>query len=196
MGTPKMGLVGLLAARFVGVPRRIYILYGLRLEGSNGWGRRALWAVEWLTVRCSTEVVALSPSSGDELVRRGLAPRAKVGVLGLGSICGSTWSGSRRRLRPTATRARERFDLPAGASVVGFVGRLAPDKGLGPMAEVWRRVAAEDPNAWLLVVGPTRRPRPGRERSSRRCGPCRASGWPGRSPILRVPSPPWTSSSC
>ncbi len=154
LGTPKMGLVGLLAARLVGVPRRIYILYGLRLEGSHGWARRALWVLEWLTVRCATEVVALSPSSRDELVRRRLAPREKVDVLGLGSICGVDLDRFGPPSETDRLRARERFDLPAGARVVGFVGRLAPDKGLGAMAEVWRRVVAEDPDAWLLVVGP------------------------------------------
>lgn len=43
--------------------------------------------------------------------------------------------------------------LPSGAVAVGFVGRLVTEKGLSDLAEAWHRIAAEIPEAHLLVAG-------------------------------------------
>ncbi|MBA4156281.1 MAG: glycosyltransferase family 4 protein [Gemmatimonadetes bacterium] len=43
--------------------------------------------------------------------------------------------------------------LPAGAVVVGFVGRFEPRKGIGELAEAWPRIAAAVPNAHLVIAG-------------------------------------------
>jgi glycosyltransferase involved in cell wall biosynthesis len=43
--------------------------------------------------------------------------------------------------------------LPAGAVVVGYIGRLSPEKGLPELAEAWRRVADVASEAHLLVAG-------------------------------------------
>lgn len=43
--------------------------------------------------------------------------------------------------------------LPAGAVAVGFVGRLVDEKGLPELAAAWKRIAAAEPRAHLLVAG-------------------------------------------
>ena len=47
-GTPKAGLLGMLAARLAGVPVRIYLLRGLRLETTHGAKRFILATAERL----------------------------------------------------------------------------------------------------------------------------------------------------
>ncbi|QEG40145.1 glycosyltransferase [Roseimaritima ulvae] len=45
------------------------------------------------------------------------------------------------------------FDLPETARVVLFVGRLDPQKGLERLFAAAQRFLAEDPQAWLVLVG-------------------------------------------
>ena len=57
---------------------------------------------------------------------------------------------------PTQAEARERFGLPAEATVVGFVGRFTRDKGIADLTGVFTTTLREIPDAadvWLLLVG-------------------------------------------
>lgn len=154
MGTPKMGLLGLMAARLLRVPRRIYVLYGLRLEGARGLGRVFLWFMERISMSCATEILAISQSNRSEALRLRLTKRSKISVVGQGNIVGVDLARFRCASAQDRAEARHRFVLPADAPVVGFVGRLTPDKGLVDMVSVWQRVSEQRPEAWFLVVGP------------------------------------------
>ena len=62
--TPKASLLSLLAGMVTRVPRRLYCVVGLRLEGEHGRRRQLLTTMEKLTSWASTDVVANSPSNG------------------------------------------------------------------------------------------------------------------------------------
>ena len=154
VGTPKAALLGMLAAVAARVPRRVYVVHGLRYEGFTGARRRALQAVEVLVAGLSTDTVAVSPSVAERL--RGLMPpgrRGHVRVLRHGSADGIDAG----RFHPTdsAERAalRERLGLPADTPVVLFIGRLTGDKGVGVLRELARRLPEQVPGAVLVVVG-------------------------------------------
>lgn len=154
MGTPKMGLLGTLAAALRRVPRRVYVVHGLRYKGASSRTEYAiLWAMEWLAMRAATEVAAVSSAVGREAVRDRLLKADKLKLVGQGSISGVDTD---RFSPPSLERqheARRRFGLPLEAPVVGYLGRLAPDKGMADLAELWERVVQERPDCWLLVVG-------------------------------------------
>ncbi len=50
--TPKAGLLGTLAAVFAGVPERVYMLRGLKVEGTTGLKRRVLLLAERVASAC------------------------------------------------------------------------------------------------------------------------------------------------
>ena len=60
--TPKAGLLGTLAAWLRGVPRRVYMLRGLKLESTSGLKRRILLATERMAARCAHAVLCNSES--------------------------------------------------------------------------------------------------------------------------------------
>lgn len=52
-----------------------------------------------------------------------------------------------------AARARERWALPAEATIIGLVGRIYADKGQRFLFDVFARIASDHPNAHLVLAG-------------------------------------------
>lgn len=148
-GTPKAGLLGMLAARMVNVPTRVYLLRGLRLETERGLKRRVLHAMEWLSARASTRVQSVSASLRDAFVGLRLAPIDKVILIGAGSSNGVD-------VQPELGdgMSRECVGLLPGRPVIGFVGRLSEDKGLSSLMAAYRSVRSDGRAVQLLLVGP------------------------------------------
>lgn len=153
--TPKGGLLGMLAARAAGVPRRVYLLRGLRLETTSGGLRSVLGITERLAVGAAHQVVAVSPSLRDVYVEAGYAPASKCRVLGQGSSNGVFAERyARTAEREAAARSMaEELGIPVGAPVIGFAGRMVEDKGIGPLVEAFAAIRARIPAAQLVLVG-------------------------------------------
>ena len=154
-GTSKASLLGLLAARIVRVPARIYMLHGLRLETSQGMKRRILAAVERLTSACAHRVMAISPSLCNVYAEMGLAPREKLRVLGHGSSNGV----NPKRFLPTpemreqTAQLRAKWGVTDETPLIGFLGRFVKDKGVTDIIDAFDLVLKDCPTARLLMVG-------------------------------------------
>lgn len=154
-GTPKAGLLGMIAARIAGVPARIYVLRGLRLETTSGLKRRILKITERIASTCAHQVVCVSHSIRQVYVDQKLAPAWKCMVPGSGSSNGidvSRFEKTDARLA-SARAIRRKLDIPLDAPVVGFVGRLTRDKGIVELTEAFQSVQQSHPDAHLLLVG-------------------------------------------
>jgi len=147
--TPKAGLLGTLAAALCGVPRRVYMLRGLRLETAFGWKRCLLLACEWLTCACAHVVLCNSESLGARALALRLASREKIWMLGEGSSNGVDLA----RFSPGTSPVRAELGIPAGVPVIGFVGRLTRDKGIPELIEAFECILQSKPEARLLLVG-------------------------------------------
>ena len=147
--TPKAGLLGMIAARLRGVPRRVYLLRGLKLERSRGFKRWILLTAERVACSCAHVVLCNSNSLHAEALALSLAPQEKLLVLGEGSSNGVDVE----RFSPGPSDVRGKFGIPLEASVVGFVGRLTRDKGLPELIQAFDRILVADPSAHLLLVG-------------------------------------------
>lgn len=147
--TPKAGLLGNLAGFLCRVPRRIYMLRGIKLETATGFKRRILLATERLAAACAHVVLCNSESLRAEALTLGIAPAAKLHVLGEGSSNGVDVV----RFSPGPSNVRDRLGLPGNAPVVGFVGRLTRDKGLPELFEAFETILTQQPDAHLLLVG-------------------------------------------
>jgi lipopolysaccharide/colanic/teichoic acid biosynthesis glycosyltransferase len=155
VGTPKAGLLGGLAAVLAGVPKRIYVLHGLRLETSVGWLRKVLVGCEWMACRCAQSVRCVSPSLMKRVMELGIVTADKCNVAGKGTSNGI--DAERWRCTPEAAavarQTRKRLGIPLQAPVVGFVGRFTRDKGIVELYEAFTRVQPAYPDLRLLLVG-------------------------------------------
>jgi glycosyltransferase involved in cell wall biosynthesis len=147
--TPKAGLLGSVAAMLCGVPSRVYLLRGLRLETSTGIKRCILLAAERVASACSHVVLCNSESLRNQALAQRVAPEAKLRLLGSGSSNGVDVE----RFSPGPGILRAQLGLPPDAPVVGFVGRLTRDKGLPELVEAFDSILAARPQAHLLLVG-------------------------------------------
>lgn len=147
--TPKAGLLGALAALLRGVPRRVYMLRGLRLETASGLRRRILLAAEQLTAACVHTVLCNSESLRCQALALRVAPAGKLCVLGDGSSNGV----DTERFSPGPANPRPRLGIDPDALVVGFVGRLTRDKGVPELIDAFEAILLAEPRARLLLVG-------------------------------------------
>jgi glycosyltransferase involved in cell wall biosynthesis len=151
--TPKAGLLGMLAAWLCRLPVRVYVVRGFRFETATGWRRRLFRSLEWVAIHCADHVVFNSRSLLSVGEREGLITPGRGEVIGGGSGNGIDVSRFADDVLPTRAEARERFGLPAEATVVGFVGRFTRDKGIADLTQVFTSTLRQRPDVWLLLVG-------------------------------------------
>ncbi len=154
-GTPKAGLLGMLAARAARVPVRIYLVHGLRLESLGGIKRRVLWLTERIAAACAHRVFCVSRSLAGEFARMRLAAADKLTVLGEGSPNGVRVERflTTPDLRDRAAYLRSSWGMTAWTPVIGFVGRFVRDKGVIDAYDAFSVVAQQLPETRLLMVG-------------------------------------------
>lgn len=151
--TPKAGLLAMLAARAAGVPHRVHTFTGQVWATRTGWFRSFLRALDRQLASSATRLLADSESQRDFLVANGVAERAKIEVLGDGSVAGV--DVDRFRPSPEARHTiRQALGIAADAIVFVFVGRLSRDKGIADLCAAFAAIAAEDLRLHVMVVGP------------------------------------------
>ncbi len=153
--TPKAGLLGMLAARALRVACRVYLLRGLRLETTSGLLRGVLGTTERIASYCAHDVICVSRSLRDVAVRGGYVPDEKARVLGPGSSNGvelARFEATEERVREGARRTRA-LGIADDEAVVGFVGRLDPDKGIAELLDAFAVLRRARPRTRLLMIG-------------------------------------------
>ncbi len=154
LSTPKAALLGMMAAAWCRVPRRVYMIRGLRLETASGPSFVLLWLLEWLTGFLATEIVCVSHSVAKRTTELHLASSRKIKVLGEGSSCGVIT----KRFAPSVERSeagrtiRHGYGITDERIVIGYVGRINASKGVEDLLMAFAEVRKEHP-VDLLVVG-------------------------------------------
>jgi lipopolysaccharide/colanic/teichoic acid biosynthesis glycosyltransferase/glycosyltransferase involved in cell wall biosynthesis len=155
--TPKGGLLAMIASWLAGVPVRVYTLHGLPLETARGLKRSILRCCEQVSCALARRVTAVSESLRRRAVSFGICRAERISVLGAGTVNGVD---AEQRFLPApvcsyeAARARRALGIPSEVRVLGFVGRVVRDKGVGDLVEAWKELREEFPDLYLLVVGP------------------------------------------
>src|ERR1700690_4106511 len=154
-GTPKGGLLGVVAGRLAGVPVVLYHLRGLRYSTTVGLTRLALVAAEHVTASLAHIVFCNSESLRREFVAGGFAQSSKTWVPAHGSSNGVNVERyvATPEVLAWALGERQRLGIAAGAIVVGFVGRFTRDKGLSELARALAIVKRTLADVHLLAVG-------------------------------------------
>lgn len=154
--TPKAAFLSMMAATFARVPVRIYEMHGLPLETARWPWKLFYWGIEKMTCALATHVIAVSPSLRQSAIQKQLVSAQKISVMHHGSCNGID---TKQKFNPAfidlekVENLRKKWNLNPSQPIVGFVGRLTPDKGIQELYDAWQWVKPVAPTAKLLMVG-------------------------------------------
>ncbi len=154
--TPKGGLLGMVSSFIARVPVRVYHIRGFPYMTASGVTRQLLMWSERVSCLCADRVFCVSPSIRDVAVHDRICPEHKIVVFGGGSGNGVD---ALRTFNPERFTNNDRRSIRAGMGidnhnlVIGYVGRLAHDKGIEELAEAWFSLRDDYLATHLVLVG-------------------------------------------
>jgi len=155
--TPKGALVGLLAGYLVPLKTRIYFRHGIMYETSSGLKRLVLIVIERFTSYIATKVICVSQSVLSKSISEKLSKKDKLAILNMGTCNGVDLNiqfNKEKLDKSVLDKLRNQYKIEVGKLVVGFMGRLAKDKGINELIQAWNEIILRNPNMILLLVGP------------------------------------------
>lgn len=156
--TPKAGLLGGLAAKFLLKKNVVFHLHGLVSVNGGKVTTGLTYKFEKLSLTLADKVLAVSPSLKSFCIENDLVKAEKIEVLNNGTINGIDYNGKFSDKRALyATELRNTLNLK-NRFVLGFLGRVNEDKGIRSLIEVYRLLLKEHSNVSLCIVGPNELP--------------------------------------
>ncbi len=152
--TPNASLYAALASWMAGVGVRLYCQWGIVYVGFSGIKRRIFRRIEKMVCTLSTWIEPDSEGNRRFSVAEGLYADTKSSVVWNGSASGvdlRKFDIASKNVWRTETRGR--LGIPDQAVVVGFVGRMSRDKGMNELLLAIRRMMADTPQLYLMLVG-------------------------------------------
>ena len=146
--TPKAGLLCMLAAWIIRVPRRVHTFTGLVWPTASGLSRKILMFTDWITCACATHVIPEGKGVMSDLQQH-ITPKP-MKVLGYGNVRGVDMMRFSRRPEVLG-KAKEL--LKEGIFTYIFVGRLVRDKGINELVEAFAQLQNKYANIRLVLVG-------------------------------------------
>lgn len=154
--TPKAGLLGMLAAKFAGVPVRLHTVAGLPWMEAKGVSRQILKLMERITAFAAHKVYPNSKGLYDFLKKEKIVSNPdKLKLLGNGSSNGIDCNYfSSSQVAPEIThQLKMEAGLQEGAWVWIFAGRLVREKGIHELLQAFSRIQEQFPTDQLWLLG-------------------------------------------
>lgn len=150
--TPKAGLVTALAGWLAGVKHRTHIFTGQVWATCTGMMRWLLKSIDKVIARLNNHILVDGKSQRTFLEKEGVLRKGQALVFGSGSISGVHIP----RFTPNSDIRNEmRITMGIREDVLCFIflGRFHHDKGISELFDAYNRLASEEPNVFLLMVG-------------------------------------------
>lgn len=155
--TPKAGTLGMLAARFAGVPHRLHTIAGLPLLEATGSKRKLLNLVEKITYKCATLILPNSFAMQKIIIQEKFCSQKKLKVIANGSSNGIDVEHYKidHVSLEKQIELRKKFFIEPRDTVFIFIGRIVKDKGINELIAAFNEISKTNNNAKLIIVGPS-----------------------------------------
>ena len=153
--TPKAGTIGMMAAKFAGVPNRLHTVAGLPLLEIEGKKRTLLDFVEKITYRCATHVYPNSKGLKDIIIQNKYCNSNKLKVIANGSSNGidTHYFNPEIFTQQQTISLKNELGIMPNDFVFIFVGRLVKDKGINELVNAFQKLHNKYNAIKLLLVG-------------------------------------------
>ena len=133
---PTTSLISSLAGKMAGIKARIYCQWGLRFEGFSGLKRRIYRAIEKFTCKLSSVVFIDSKLNCEMEIKNHIVKRDKAFIIHNGSTNGIDFNLVNSIDKSKAANLfRQKYEIKKDTFIVGFLGRVAHDKGIDDLLE-------------------------------------------------------------
>jgi glycosyltransferase involved in cell wall biosynthesis len=158
--TPKAGFLGMLASWIARVPIRAYTIFGIPPDRKKVINR-IFYMIERISCTLAHVVFCESESIRGLVLENNVASQVKTSVLAAWSLntVSAILDRSNSRVEDRR-RLRKELCIPKDALVMGYVGRIVPDKGIQELLDSHRALINEFPGLYLLLVGEFEREHP------------------------------------
>jgi glycosyltransferase involved in cell wall biosynthesis len=156
LGTPKVSLLGMIAARILCVERRIYTCRGFRFEHERGIKKKILIIVEKIISFFAHKIVCISKSVEDLGIKNKIFSDGKTIVINKGSSNGinlALFNPNEKKHHDFKVDLQKKYYLE-DKIVFGFLGRVVDRKGINELFDSFCKIYLKNSNSRLLVVGP------------------------------------------
>ena len=156
VGTPKSGLIGVLAARILGIENRIFTLRGLRSTAEpEGRTKRIVEFMEKFTHNCANYVISITPSMASYAIENDILDKKKTVVLAKASSNGINVNKfTLEKDKFIIEELKQEFSIKENDFVIGFVGRVVKSKGVEEIYKAFSSLSVRYDNLKMLVIGP------------------------------------------
>lgn len=154
LGTPKVSLLGMIAAKLMGIKKRIYTCRGFRFEHEAGRLRNILVMAEKITSRFAHRVIAISESVRELGIKENIFDGEKCVVIHKGSSNGVDLDAFSPEIidKDDIYRLKNKLGID-NHFVYGYVGRIVKRKGFSELYEAYCELYEKDEKMKLIVCG-------------------------------------------
>ncbi|WP_259340112.1 glycosyltransferase family 4 protein [Mammaliicoccus vitulinus] len=149
-GTPKAGLLGMMASFITKRPYRVYTVRGLRLETVSGVKYKILYLMEKIAMYCATDIIAISESLKNRIIELNLNSNKPITVFGNGSSNGLNLNEYRKENNKLDSNLMSEIQ---GQFIVGYVGRIVKDKGIEDLLKAFKLLENRFNKVKLMLIG-------------------------------------------
>ena len=130
--TPKASLLACIAGRLAGGSALLYTLRGLGYYTFGGLKKRLAKWCENIVCISSHKIIAISPSLKKEAVKEHIISSHRMQVLGMGSSKGVNPDVFKldKNTKYNAKKIQNDINANKDSVIIGYAGRLSPEKGL------------------------------------------------------------------
>ena len=149
--TPKAGFIFQLAAWITKVPVRIHTFTGQVWANKKGISRFCFKLFDKFIFYFSTHIIIDSNSQKNFLISENVINKKKSIVFGNGSISGVNVKKFNTKL--DKIYLRKKYGIPKNDTVILYIGRLNPDKGIIDLVKTFNLLKKDHKNLSLVFVG-------------------------------------------
>lgn len=155
--TPKGALIAMTSSFLANTKTRIYFRHGLMFETSRGVKKKLLKQIEKTTSFFSTKVICVSKSVLDVSVFNNIGNPNKLTLINKGTCNGIDTENIYNRTLVKVELQLEiynKYNISSDTKIVGYIGRLAKDKGINELILAWDLLNKNNRNIKLMLCGP------------------------------------------